>query len=104
MLRNFLEIGYDAKQAEERLKATKRRKLQAIDKSNKPLINESSQESGLPDTYTFLEKLTAQIIKNVQVDSFYPINNLCFALIAYFLFHVNNSTVFVRQMNPGPSL
>jgi hypothetical protein len=49
------------------LKAAKRRKLEAIEKSNKPLNNESSQESRLPDSYTFVEKLTAQIIKNVQV-------------------------------------
>jgi hypothetical protein len=49
------------------LKAAKRRKLEAIEKSNKQLNNESSQESRLPDSYTFVEKLTAQIIKNVQV-------------------------------------
>ena len=60
----FAEIDYDAEHVEERLKATKRRKLQAIEKSNKPSSDESSQAT---NSYTFVEKLTAQIIKNVQV-------------------------------------
>ena len=67
----FAEIDYDAEHAEERLIATKRRKLQAIEKSNQASSDQSSQESGLYDSYTFVEKLTAQIIKNVQVRLLY---------------------------------
>ena len=68
----FTEIDYDEAEAEKRLKEIKRRKLQEIEKSSKLLNNESSQEPGLPDSYTFIEKLTAQIIKNVQVRVLYP--------------------------------
>ncbi|XP_028401865.1 vacuolar protein sorting-associated protein 13C-like [Dendronephthya gigantea] len=61
------EIDYDEKGAEECLRAAKRRRLQAIDKSSEPLSHENPEESQLSDSYTFVEKLTAQIVKNLQI-------------------------------------
>ena len=64
---DFAERDFDAERAEERLRAAKKRKLLAIDKSTVLQNDETSEESQLPDDYTLFEKLTAQVIKNVQV-------------------------------------
>lgn len=63
----FAEIEFDAQYAEQRLISEKRRKLQAIKNSGEALKKRDSGDSQLPDSYTFIEKLTTQIIKNVQV-------------------------------------
>ena len=64
-MHNFPDRDFDATEAEERLKAAKRRKLEAIERSAKD--EEAKNRIQTAQDYTFFEKLTSQIIKNVQV-------------------------------------